>query len=536
MMSTRTAGIALAVVVTACEPTTPDSGPPTSTPLVSDQHHRPIGLALDGQPLEVDLSKPVPEVKSATYPLATLSYSGHDQSGRWSVGHTLDLGSDTTGLQWREPIPARQISALFDESVPSGDLYVYDEQTGETWQIDRPGQFALHQVWSPTEPGILYYTYAEMEGVYGLAEVDVRTGEVEVLVGDDVVAEYISFSTDGSRVEFLVAGEPLRLPGERHATREVYAESLPVAPGDSIAKVRTPLPVVGDRRPLSESENGEQPFELGWRSGARLVGDDILGTRKLEVQDAGGEVLATIDGAYRVEALTDDGALVRIDTPAGTDLAWVLEDGTVMTVGSSTSTPSFKMPMPKNGGKVLNVTQMGESYSTACRLYSHRGSLGYAIDMQSIASTEAILAAGKGSVVTAVKTVTCNSLDDPHADDADGTTCRLYSSGCTSDYGNYVILLHRDGKYTSYSHMGYGTVTPDSTGTTAYRGCLLGEQGGTGATLGDRNGCGDHLHLARSSSSSIYGSTINFPFPDARHSPLQCTWYKSGNEYRTCDL
>ena len=153
--------------------------------------------------------------------------------------------------------------------------------------------------------------------------------------------------------------------------------------------------------------------------------------------------------------------------------------------------------------------------------------MAYAYDMQATAGNEAILAAGDGTIAYLFRTVTCNSLDT--------VGCTDYSSTCSSNggWGNAVVLQHADGLWTKYTHLRQSSVIPTVTGRSAGIGCQLATEGHTGATVGIKNGCGDHLHFQRQTSSSVNGVSTSITFSDAT-SPLSCTTYQSLNAGRSC--
>lgn len=83
--------------------------------------------------------------------------------------------------------------------------------------------------------------------------------------------------------------------------------------------------------------------------------------------------------------------------------------------------------------------------------------------------TDTIIAHSAGTIVTVCNT--CNQTN---------------STG--SSYGNYVKIKHRNGMYTLYAHMKYGTVNL-KVGNTVNKGDILGYMGNTGHSFGA------HLHF-----------------------------------------
>jgi len=142
---------------------------------------------------------------------------------------------------------------------------------------------------------------------------------------------------------------------------------------------------------------------------------------------------------------------------------------------------------------------------------------------------EALLS-GPGTTYNGLSNATCNCVDSG----SDGSTCSIYStssscvktskdkkiscntSSSTSGYGwgNHVIFLHADGKYTKYTHIEYGTVKVMTSGTSASAGCWVGDEGGTGASSGNKNGCGDHVHFQWQSGGSRSDPSVSGSFSE----------------------
>lgn len=72
--------------------------------------------------------------------------------------------------------------------------------------------------------------------------------------------------------------------------------------------------------------------------------------------------------------------------------------------------------------------------------------------------------------------------------------CKGFESG--GSYGNYVKIKHKNGYYTLYAHMGYGTVKV-SKGQNVSKGQLLGYMGATGTAYGG------HLHFEVRNTSDV---------------------------------
>ena len=71
-----------------------------------------------------------------------------------------------------------------------------------------------------------------------------------------------------------------------------------------------------------------------------------------------------------------------------------------------------------------------------------------------------------------------------------------------------------------------------ATGTSLTR---PGNQGHTGATIGNFGGCGDHVHFQRQTSATRSGNSISVSFSDVGSNPLNGANYNSGStEVSTC--
>ena len=165
---------------------------------------------------------------------------------------------------------------------------------------------------------------------------------------------------------------------------------------------------------------------------------------------------------------------------------------------SLATTPVFsastQLRLPWQSPAQRSVTQAGSGYgaSVSSCVSDHTGKLAYAYDF-GISNTDHVLSVAAGSVVAVVNNVTCNSLDNG----SDGTVCADYQANCANNnggWGNAVILMHSDGTYTKYTHLKYNSARV-SNGQPVNQGTYLGDPGHTGNTVGQTNGCGDHLHF-----------------------------------------
>jgi hypothetical protein len=273
-----------------------------------------------------------------------------------------------------------------------------------------------------------------------------------------------------------------------------------------------------------------QAYEITLSDGTRFGGDDFLGRSQLRVLNPEGE-LAKPAVADVVIGVLPDGVVYKRMTPSGAAIEFIDRKGNISDLAATKSLVNYYLPFMPFFSPGITVTQSGSGYSPQCGVFDHTGAMAYAYDMQAVAGNESIESAASGTVAYLAKTVTCNSLDT--------AGCSDYSSACTgtasnSGWGNTIILQHADGTWTKYSHLRYGSVLPPSTGVSVDFGCELATEGHTGATVGNKNGCGDHLHFQRQVTAAIGGSSTSITFADQTVFPLRCTTYTSGNQGRSC--
>jgi hypothetical protein len=417
-------------------------------------------------------------------------------------------------------------------NAPSGELAVEDLATGAMHRIR--SHYALEAAWSPRDPDLLAFTFATGQG-YGLALANVRTGRLNVVWGDEVLADYLAWEADGSGVYYYRAVEkertgvaadsglvvvehsytvltpsfhPLRARvGVSRASEEVAASVLPAGfPSlEKTAAEELSEPVIEETSP--ELPGDLHAFRVLSPAGDReVLGHSLLADGELSVRELPDGAPRPL-GRGRLVKVAEGGVLLRAAYAFGSSLEFVAWDGQVASVATA-ALVSYGIPFPS-----AYITQGGQSFpSPNCTsYYTHKSTntMGYANDMWNSAGH--ILASAAGTVVYVKSDVTCNSC---------ASTCGDYRSSCASNsgWGNVVILEHADGTWTKYTHMRPGSARV-SLGESVCAGLWIGTQGHTGCTAG--NPCGDHLHFQRQSSSALSGYSLRIDFFDATN-PLAC--------------
>jgi hypothetical protein len=429
---------------------------------------------------------------------------------------------------WDEKAPnGRQPAvrgASFESLVPSGDLVV--ENAGALKQVDQAGHYAIRAAWSPVDANLLAYTFSSGSD-FGVALVDLANSSVQVLQHGGVLADYLSFSADGNELQFLEEDPAATMiDPEGHPIATFAARRIAISESAAVASWSNSMPTPGIRLP-SFQQAAEQNFEMPLGSLATLKGHNLLGISELQIVDAAGRTIAATD-AHAIVFTSPAGVLLKRARGAGLEVVWLSSTGRETVLAAAISV-AYKLPFSLTGSPDLTVTQVGQSFSTKCNVSTHTGNLAYAYDMQARTGNEDLLLAANGTVAYTYRSVNCNS--------ADTSSCADYSPSCASNsgWGNTVILQHADGFWTKYSHLRYGSVIPTTVGRSASMGCNFAKEGHTGNSVGNKNGCGDHLHFQRQSSSSLSGASVTISFADATN-PLKCQTYNTSNAGMSCNF
>ena len=438
--------------------------------------------------------------------------------------------------------------------IPSGELYVEDLLTGDLKKIS--SHLVLEAACSPTNSNEVAYTFSGGDA-FGLATLGLVSGNVRTLLPSGVLADFLQWDDSGKGIYYfqVIGGDQPILDSISFKVMEVKpytvlspryisvktGTSQEVLPSDLPAGfpvLNSPIIPGLFSQPVTEEKAGLPENLYSFRTFSpdrsyEVFGDNLLGSGGLYVRS-----LQTGDtrpiGEGKVLKILQTGIVVKVFNAAGAEFQFIAWNGKTTWLGATAV--SYNLPL-----KSFLVTQGGQSYPPPgnCQIFSHFSSSGsgYAYDMQSSRTGAHVLASAAGLVVYARSSVNCNVCDDG----SDETVCVDYFSGnCPSagDYqlaGNTVIIQHADGSYTQYAHMQPNSVQV-SVGSNVCQGLYIGNQGHTGCTKGRMNGCGDHLHFQRQSSSVPSGPSISISFSDAPSNPLYCSIsYTSGStEVTSC--
>jgi len=490
-----------------------------------------LPTSLDGKAYEIVSASGKPLLREVPTELPVLFYAGNSSNGIYRAYTTLSV-YDEFAPNGRTAVTSKAMRSMnAPHLVPSGDLVVEDGSGGH-WRVNDDLQFVVAAAWSPTDANALAFTFSSGSD-YGVAVVDLRSKTTQVLRDTGILPDRVAWSTSGKAVQFYEeAGTVVRAesPGEEVARFALAKEDVPGA--HNAREGWSPQLPRPETSKTTVTEN--QAFTIELSDGSQIKGDNLLGRTELQLFSPLDKSVQTVT-ADIIVGVSAAGLAYKQVSAAGSEIYFLDRHGRVTRLAASSSLVRYFLPFMPFASPGLTVTQSGSGYSPQCSVWDHTGTMAYAYDMQAKAGNEVIESAADGTVVYLMKSVTCNSLDKG----TDGTKCADYSSTCTgstsnSGWGNVVILQHADGTWTKYTHLKYGAVLPPSTGVSIAVGCEMAREGHTGATTGNKNGCGDHLHFQRQVSGALSGSSTSIAFADQATNPLRCISYTSGNQARSC--
>jgi hypothetical protein len=478
---------------------------------------RGIPVGFGGDALMVHLSEDAPpQVEHVSTLLPVMSFFGTSADAS-SIAYSTLAGAPTDDRSQRRDLDHAAAKRMtLDELVPTGELVV--ETRGQLLPIATPGRFVVSAAWSPTEPGYLAYSYAQ-EGGYGVAVIDVATGELVAESNGDYVADHITWSTDGEGL-FFHEVEHLAASGSAEIVHDEGDDPVRVRPVyfdlDEVDARPTSLHdtrAIFQPSEVAATDVEGAPFAIRLSSDVVLRGEHLLGPSRVWLGDERQPI-----EVERIVGWNELG-FVHVDYEDDVIALRVAQvgNGEIQDLALPPAAVVVSYYLPFAFGTSVTVTQVGESVAGGgCNVGSHTAgsSMAYAFDLQVSIGADDVVASAAGTVAGYLKTGSSNCLDV--------AGCGLYNGACSCGvacsgygWGNYVILAHADGTYTKATHLQTGTVTPTALGNSVAKGCKLGNEGGTGASNGDKNGCGDHVHFQRQINSNRSGTSTAVSFTGA---------------------
>ena len=415
--------------------------------------------------------------------------------------------------------------------IPSGDLYIENLESGEATKLT--DDLVLEAAFSPDESKVAY-TFASGRG-FGMGITAADANQKLTLVSENILADFIQWSRLGDEIYFFETTDELDGPGViprkisigNRRLIEMNYNSLP--PG--FPRLSTESEQLQNLRNSSNDYSAghaelRYPFTIRTPDGVeRICGGNFFGSTAIRlcenVKFPNLQNLA--DG--QLMKIAQYGIIVRQFEPNRTTTNFIDWDGNNEQIAASPQV-SYNLPVSKtnpNTGSFL-VTRSGTGYSNACGLSGfspHSGTLQFAFDMQKTGTAgQHVISSAEGTVVEAIKNINCNSGNSVDCElNGCGGMPACSTSQANGGWGNSVVILHADSTYSRYAHMQFNSVTVQN-GESVCQGKYLGNQGGTGTSCGDFNGCGDHLHYQKQNMAS--GNSVSASFSDVSSNPLSC--------------
>ncbi|HLL15811.1 MAG TPA: Calx-beta domain-containing protein [Pyrinomonadaceae bacterium] len=399
--------------------------------------------------------------------------------------------------------------------IPSGELFLENLGDGEATKIT--DDLVMEAEFSHDEASVAY-TFATGGG-FGLAVVAIETRQQRNLVYENVLPDFIQWNASGSEIYYFettselnnVGASPRKVSADKGKTTKMAQDELPPTL-PQLSPASDQLDSSSKEFSLTHAEV-RYPFEIiSPDQTKRVCGGNFFGStflRQCEDQDAFNRPHLAEGKLLKV---TNRGIIVRSVEEDKTTTDFVDWEGNREQIGVS-AVVSYNLPL-----STFTLTQGGTSYPSPgnCNISSHTGNLRYAYDMQSQTIGKHVMSAAEGLVIYVVENINCNSCDT-----AGCGSPACPSGGGNGGWGNTVIIQHSDGTWTKYAHLQYNSVLV-SFNTSACQGLYLGNQGHTGCSAGNFNGCGDHLHFQRQIGSDRDSASQPITFSDVSSNPLAC--------------
>jgi hypothetical protein len=492
------------------------------------EHQTPIPASMDGKAYEIVFTREhKPQLRTIATSLPVLFYAGKSKNGAYQSYTSLAAYDETAHKGHREVTIEQLATNPTLRLVPTGDLQVED-RTGNRWQINDANQYVISAAWSPSNSDVLAFTFSSGSD-YGIAIANVKSKRVQILRSTSILPDRIAWSPSGTAIQFYEEDEQ-----NSHTNGFItphYTLAQETVTSTKQEKLNDTWSLQLPQPKDDPSTPDHQAFSIALPDGTQFKGDNLLGgSSALTLINPEGSVIKKTQVDIIVGVSLNGMAFKKV-IPGGMELDFMDRQGHLYPLASTLSSVTYRLPFFAFTTPTITVTQVGSGFSTQCNLFDHTGNMAYAYDMQARPGSETIEASADGTVSYLASFVTCNSADNG----SDGSPCTDYSQNCNSNggWGNVVIIQHADGTWTKYTHLKAGSVLPPSTGVSVGFGCEIAREGHTGYTIGNKNGCGDHLHFQRQTSSSLNGVSTSISFSDQTN-PLRCTTYTSGNTGRSC--
>ncbi len=467
-------------------------------PVAFDRRAGYVRFDHDGTPTFEPLltSQPVMQFAGANLDGSLVAYTSlaaHRSTGEYSATVSLEAALD---------LPLSDL-------VPTGVLVIEDPR-GATRTIGRTESYIVAAAWHPARPRVLAYSYMQ-GGEYGLAVYDTDEKRTLELFRGDLTPETLAWSDDGRYVgAYIVDPELARLERPEHSESSYdFQHRWQYVAADAGGGPNAPTFDRNHARFAPQDAAMSVAFMNGGTVHLENGPTSTAATLDHPMKAGGGHVTFRADQLRHLSRkgmafVNYEADHAELRATNGTRLPEIL---------GVSSLVSYYIPM--HASEDTTITQVGSGYGGGCLVWNHTGTLSHAVDFQiPTTSYDEIIASGNGTTAGMTSSWTCNAMDT--------SGCASYSSSCGTSWGNYAILAHSDGRYTLYAHVESTNFKVTASGRSASAGCWLADEGATGNTTGNKNGCGDHLHFQWQNSGALNAQSVSGSFVETSLSSGSC--------------
>lgn len=480
-------------------------------------------MAGDGLPVAFDRQANVirfddtghPSVESVPTRQPVLSFIGWNADG--GMFAYTSLAHLAPGTTIAEPITLSEaLTRSLDELVPTGELIV-ERADGSVIEISQPGAFITAGAWHPYDASLLAYTVSHVNESSAIRIHRLDTGENrEVLRGYGLTPDFLRWDESGETIGAYM--DDLSLPEQDLGEGVVLPQQI--WQGYSVASGRRVSSDGASWKPFRFSAQNPS-LELAFERGSNVLLQHAVGDTGARFQFSSAERSDSV--LFRADQVRFRGSvgLAYVNFESGEMQLWAtngVAPPEIVMVGSPVSyyIPMYSLQKPY-------FTQVGTGGGTGCNIVTHKNKLQYAVDIQATAAAyDEVMAPAGGTVSGGVTGVSCNNSDGGAG--ADGTPCSIYTSPCSCNggWGNYILIAYADGRYTLHAHLENGASYKVTKCGPVAKGCWLADEGGTGASKGNKNGCGDHLHFQWQNGNFTSADSLAGGFQDAALTSGSC--------------
>jgi hypothetical protein len=393
--------------------------------------------------------------------------------------------------------------------VATGELWREHRDTGEVTRVT--SQNVVTATVGSAEPFTIAFTYGSENG-FSASVVNIQTGLETAMPSKSVMPDWIRVDRQGV-ISYFEEDDPLLLLDPEAVEPSLRAVHFNLTSGEltNASQIPEGYPSLESTLPRALSNarslpSSEFTIHLGE---VEVGGDTMLGEARLQLRDRASNAVRDLGSGVLLDVL-DHGVVIRRIQDSSTSIEYVSWSGSSQVIGVNASL-SFTLPLTSSV-----LTQNGESYAGACDISGHTKAKkqGYAYDFQGPSGAH-VLAVAPGSVVSKVEKVTCNNYDT--------NGCPIYIKDCPANegWGNTVIYRLSDLTYIKTAH--HRALTFQKGAETLCTGRYYADQGATGRSAGNLEGCGAHVHIQRQGGADLNDQSSAMYFSELGGTAGKCS-------------